>query len=267
MLPELDASTGAVILPYDRFTLSTNQLATVTTAQTAELVACARAEHVPVGDPLPSRAAAVYDSDPFFGPWTQSQARTFGFVQPMTDGDLRANQIAGAPAATPDKKKTGAPFAGLTDAESAKVDACKTPDDAVFTSVQMQDGPWVQEMHAIDDKAQAGTLPGMKPILSTLFSCYKEDGLKPSGSDQPWFPAGTNGRAINAQQIALALKVVACKDQTGFTQQMANIEAKQQAVVIAKYADELVKEEALVNDALTKANAVIEKYHLESANE
>jgi len=261
MTPELDRGSGAVTLPYDRFTLSDNQLDEIVTAQSAEKVQCARAHNLPVGSPAPTLLDAAYDSESYFGPWTTSQARRFAFVHPMSDRDLAANGIVGAPSVGPSNAK--APFEGLTESQMRVVDACHGPDSDLFVAVQTQDGPWVREMMALNDKAAAGSLPGMKPLIDTLVSCYQKQGMRAAGAEERWFPAGADGRVIDKDQISLALKVVACKDETGFTQKMADIQARAQAKIVEKYADELAQEQTVVQRALTRARAVDQKYGLE----
>lgn len=262
MAPELNRDTGSVVLPFDKFSLSENEHGDIVTASAAQRVACSREVGIPVGDPWPSLNNPAYDSESYFGPWTLAQARKFGFVEPASDADLNANGIVGAPELPSDRRLPEAPFADLTDEDGEKVEACNGPDEELFMSVLEQDGPWVPEIRAIRENAGALELPGLRDIVTELAACYKEKGITPGPKDLVWWPQGGKADRIDEQQIQLAVKVVDCKDSIEFTERMAAIEAREQAAVIGRYADELVQERATIEKALARADATIKQYDL-----
>lgn len=258
MTPEYDRDAGTLLLPFDRFTLSMNEVDEIATASAVEIVLCARDAGIDVGDPWGTRGDPIYDSEPYFGPWTLDQARKFAFVPPSTDADLAANGIQ-TPSGSGAKSEVAPPFAGLSDAEMEKVDACgtKTEHHEEFVAAQTQDGPWIAEIRAVENRILALEVGGQKKLVDELASCYEAEGLRASDGPQSWIPLGARGDSIGPEQVAMAVTVVQCKDSLNFTERMASIHAGEQAKVVEKYADELSSERESLDRALVAARSVL----------
>lgn len=251
---ELDRDAGAVILPADRLSLDALEQMTLAEGVSYVIAACAAKKGVVFVPPEPTDAP-VYLSESYFGPWTPSQASTFGFVMPMTEPDLVANGIIAASDSIPSRGPS--PNESLTDADWEVMNECSAsdPDVAVLTDALRLEGPWVNRIAEADR-----SLPGdarTKEVLSELYACYEEHGMRPSTGAQPWLPAGANASQITEDQIALALRVVECKDQVDFTQRVADIHAQLQAPVIAEYAEEMVAQRTGIDEALSLARGLM----------
>ncbi len=250
---ELNEATGSVILPFDRLSLTAEELDLLSTAGSVVVSRCAL-EHGVNFSPPDLTYDPVYDSEDYFGPWTIEQARKFAFVMPMTDADLAANGLIDSEGRIPQDQVISA-NAGLTDADWKVVDDCgRVPDLKEFTDALARVGPWTDAIDAVheslleDERASA--------ILGDLTSCYEATGFR--GADgEPWLPEGADGRTISEEQVQLALAVVDCKSQVNFTRRMADLEASLQAPIIAEYSKELSARRAMMDTAVADARDLI----------
>ncbi len=249
---ELNVKTGAVVLPADRFTETFLEMDLLATASSVAVGLCAAEKGVTVTPPRPL-TDPVYVSEQYYGPWTQDQAERFGFVKPMTQADLAANGIV---ADTPDPDDQAPPDGDLTAADWEIVDACgAAPESARFDDALRHVGPWYAELEAVKDQVLDDA--EAKGALRDLEACYEQAGLGASSDGSPGWPRGANGSVIDQQQIQLALASVECKEQTDFTARVAAVEARLQAPIVVKYADELVQKRAEIDEALTAARALL----------
>ncbi len=248
---ELNEETGAVVLPADRFTETFLEMDLLATASSVAVGQCAAERGVTLTPPKPL-TDPVYVAEQYYGPWTRDQAERFGFVEPMTQADLAANGIV---AGTPDAD--GPPPNGdLTDEDWKVVDACAAaPQSTRFDDALRHVGPWYAELEAVRDQVFDDS--EAKDALADLEACYEQAGIGVSRDDSPGWPRGANGSVIDQQQIQLALASVECKQKTDFTARVAAVEARLQAPIIVKYADELVQKRAEIDQALTAARALL----------
>lgn len=256
MSPELNPATGAVVLPADRFVETMTEMDILATASAVVVSACAAERGVTFTPPGLS-SDPIYASEHYFGPWTRDQAQRFGFVTPMSDADLVANQIVHGEAAERDGANGGpAPNGGLTEEQWLVVDSCQDdPRLEQFGEALTHAGPWHEEFRAV--QGQLLEEKAAQDALAELRSCYEDAGLTIADDAVPWVPRGANGREITEEQIRLALAVVQCKEEVGFTARMAAAEAELQAPIVADYADELVASRAQLDEALAAARALL----------
>ncbi|WP_448062438.1 hypothetical protein [Cellulomonas hominis] len=251
--PVLDETTGAVILPYDRFVASHEEIDQLAAAGTVLLSICARAAGVGFLAPDVSFYDTTYDSEEYFGPWTVGQAERFGFVMPMTDADLIANGIVPDTIGYFDRPPH--PNTALTEQDWEVVDACEEPEGAdQFDEPQMRVGPWEEQIRAIDETL--ARQPDVVTALDELAACYAEVGLEPD-PEQPWRVEGADGGVISEEQVRLALQVVDCKTRVDFTARVARVHADLQAPIIVEYADELVAKRERIDAAVAAARVLI----------
>ncbi len=255
LVPELDEQSGAVTLPFDRLTYSTNDAALLLIGQSVAMSQCANKKGVEFvastwgGDP-------VYDSESYFGPWTTGQARKFGFVEPAPNADLAANGIKGAPPA--DSSPDPSINAALTESDWAKIEQCgKDPRIRVLMEAQRHTGPWWDALASA--RSEFLRSAAAKSLLGELETCFRTHGLTPMKSD-PALPQGARVDEINETQISLAVTTVNCKKSVDFTRRMAVLESRSQAPVIAKYAEEMLSQRDAIDKALVQAKELKTSY-------
>lgn len=252
MTAELDESSGAVILPYDRFAVTAEEADIFTTAASFAVSACA-AEQGVVFRPTGLMHDAVYDSELYFGPWTEEQAQRFGFVTPMTDADLIANEILAKDAAASVEPPAN-PNLELTDADWTVMDACGAAPEVAQYLDAVSSGPWEEPLRATKDSLLDED--DAQELVAQLEACLTGAGLTPL-PEEPGYPRGADTRTISEDQIRMALQVVRCKDEIDFTGAMARVEARLQSPIIEKYADELVAKRHSIDELAVQARALI----------
>ncbi|WP_198303481.1 hypothetical protein [Cellulomonas sp. PSBB021] len=241
-----------MVLPADRFTETFLEMDLLATASSVAVGLCAAENGVTITPPQPL-TDPVYVSEQYYGPWTRDQAERFGFVKPMTQADLAANGIV---ADTTGADHQAPPDGDLTAADWEIVDACgAAPRSARFDDALRHVGPWYAELEAV--QAQVLDDAEAKGALRDLEECYEQAGLGVSSDGSPGWPRGANGSVIDQQQIQLALASVECKQKTDFTARVAAVEARLQAPIVVKYADELVQKRAEIDEALMAARALL----------
>lgn len=260
---ELDPETGAVVLPFDRFVPTTNDMITIGSA-TSRLVADCAADSGVTFTPAAAPTQPEYDSELYFGPWTTAQAERFAFVSPMSAADLAANGIK-LEGVGPTQQTTQSPADSTTAANNALsdddwdvVDACGSSDEVheLNAGLAIGDGPWAESLQAISDGL--ADQPEVQSAIEELGSCFTSAGLSPDPT-APWLPVGYDTGVISEQQVALALSVVACKDQTDFTARVAEVQAEEQAPVVVTYLDELLAKRSALDEALETADEVLDQ--------
>ena len=243
---ELDPATGAIGLPVEQFLTPRDDSEVLGAAAQVAVAACAAEQGVHYA--IPVRATPEeYTQDTLDGPWTVSQAERFGFVQPMTDEDLRGNGIVGAPAAGPTAARTARTLGDLPSdsPDRAVVEACAAEESTTeeFRLVESPTGPWFAELDAAVRKAQ--TSEAAVTLRGELRACYEQRGIAVDGaafdSGQLGATAGVTGAdpsRIDEQQVNLALEVVACKTQVRYTERAAGLIAQAQAGVVTDHLEE-----------------------------
>lgn len=259
----LDEATGSITLPYDAYTTTPIDDQLLTSARSAAVAVCAREQgvgamaiaHVP---------QEAYLSESFFGPWTAAQAEKFAFVAPAPDADLRANGVLAegkGEASALNGAEVGANYEALSMEDHAVIEECgSTPDSDAF--VPGGSGPWGLEIleSTGDPRMDAPKDDAVRGIFDELYTCYEENGMMPPTSELgivPGMPEGANFGVIDEEQISLAIASVQCKEETGFTQKLADTWAQQQAAVMADYADELAVQKAELDEVLAAAETYI----------
>ncbi|WP_160158441.1 hypothetical protein [Cellulomonas sp. SLBN-39] len=247
LVAELDPDAGSIALPFDQFMPTFDDSEVLDLATQLEAASCAGDQgvhyRIPARDTPPE-----YSQDTLDGPWTIAQAERFAFVRPMTDADLRGNGVVGAPEAGPAVERTDTVLADIP-AESPHreiVEDCFAANEITdrFGSAQSPSGPWMTEMSAAVTAAQASD--EADALRSELRACYEQRGI---AVDTSAFDAGRLGDTagvagadsslIDAQQIELAIAVVECKNDVGYTERAAALVAQAQAPVVVAYLDEL----------------------------
>lgn len=236
---ELDPATGAVNLPFDRYTADVEDGNLFRAAQAAARAICAREAGVEFVAPAYVEQD-IYRSESFLGPWTLSQAQKFGFVEPAPDADLRANGYVSADYGEPsrfDYAAVGDANSRLSEDEWAVVDECGA---AANEFAPPATGPWFTELDALNRDVLDPGSPEVAPILEDLYACYEERSIGQHPSVAGW-PQGADNHVINEEQISLAIASVECKIERGTTQKLADVWAAAQAPILEEYAAEAVE--------------------------
>ncbi|WP_125774608.1 hypothetical protein [Antribacter gilvus] len=254
----LDEKTGAVILPYDRFSTSMRDAEVFRVARTAAAAVCAKQQGVTfmVGRWVDQ---PVYDSEKYAGPWTMAQAEKFGFVSPMPDADLRANGVVGEDYGEPsllNNAEVAAMNSQLTEEESAVVEACHETEEA-RQFAPSPEGPWAEELWAAADDLYES--PEVTNLFAELGACHEDQGLGVHQQVPEW-PAGADPTRIDAEQISLAIASVRCKESLDFTRRLAEIEAASQVEVLQNYPREVAAAGQEIADLRERAKAYIDAH-------
>lgn len=267
---EVDPATGRIILPADRFGITEEEMAVLSVASTMALADCARADGVDFAVSTKNPYSPLYDVSMRWGVWVDTYAERFGFVPPMTDADLRANEVVGAPtgqapdsAEQPDLSENSAIAdhnSTLTSADQAVLDRCSSSKAtrALNPAALVVKGPWTAKLN--DVSTAFDSLDEVKDVYSEYRDCLAADGLRLSTDDGPGSPdavIGADPSTISEEQISLALRVVACKTTVNLVPRLATIMAAQQAPIIEEYGAELVKQREAIDRAVTDARALI----------
>lgn len=201
----------------------------------------------------------VYDSELFYGPWTTGQAEKFAFVQPSPDADLRANGVIPSDAGEP---SVYAGWASLNDhvtqaerdgvAQSCGGGGGEEAADSEWTF--NYDTPWQAKMAALGQEVVKDAAYG--ELLEELYLCFDRSGME-AHADEPGVPEGAKFRVIDKEQIALAVKTVQCKDETGFTRKMADLWASYQVPVLVEYQREIVAQGEALRTKLDEADVLM----------
>jgi hypothetical protein len=252
---ELDPSTGAVILPYDRFIPTPDEDEDILVASSVMLSQCA-AESGVVLHPHSRTDQSIYYSETFYGPWTKAQAEKFGFVGPMPDADLVANGIVASESEPSEGEDAVEGGAGRPAADQAVLDECaQRPDFEALHAGLMRDGPWETQLPSSGDEVFED--PVAAAALDDLDACFVREGMEPD-PEFLYVPLGADPMVIDETQISLALATVACRDEVDFTRRVADVLAQQQAPIIVAYLDELVEQRADLDASVQKAQATLD---------
>jgi hypothetical protein len=256
---EVDEKLARVVLPSDRFSFDDADAALLSEAGNVQTAVCARAQGIDfVAMPLLSDIE-VYRQEQFFGPWTMAQAQKFGFIEPMTDADLRANRFVPQNYGKQSTARTdvAAHNAPVVEKHRAELEACAKKSAKLTDPIRSAPrAPWHDELNAAVDPVATGTDPEVKAVLDELNDCLKKNGLKPD-PERPGFVEGVDVNHITEEQIELAVQVVQCKQDVDFTQRVATIWAAREAPVLEKYAKELVAQAAANKKVVDDAQALI----------
>lgn len=257
---ELDRSTGAVVLPEDRYRLVEFEWYKLDDAKSALVAECTTAQGVPY--PVSHSASLEYLYSTLFGVWTKSVAEKFAFVPPSPEADMAANGVLidGEPVEYasdgPSKVEIRESW---SDADREIVEACQQSSEveSLDAAQFFETGPWSRELG--DTSAGFMRTPEAQEIADEYEACLRESGLEPaSGSEGS--VEGADFATIDPEQIALALQVVECKDQVDYVQGLADVLAAQQAPIVEKYAAEMIAHRQKIDAKLAEADQILADY-------
>lgn len=253
--PQLDESTGAVILPLDHFQPTWEENEILVTAGSVSLALCAREQGVAFLAPELS-FDPIYLSENYYGPWTVVQAERFAFAVPMTDADLEENGITGgAGESDTDADSVAHPNFALTDEDWVTIDECGSSGAGrKFQKATLLDGPWTEQITAAQDALLESD--EARALVDELGACFTSRGMEPD-PDAPWLVRGANGWEISEQQVQLALGVVACRNEIGFTEKLARLQARATVPTIAEFVAELTEHRRVIDAAVEEGRALL----------
>lgn len=269
---EIDAEHSTVTLPYDRFKITEWEQEQISQATSLAISVCANEK---LGIKL--YRSRNWDSPPpetlmfsDFGPWTSAMADTFGFVPPMTKGELSANDIIPPPKnkeAIDEMVASNLPTDGeLERALGICGEGSSNADFNSFRDFEMNlySGPWHEELLAT--QSQALSDPETLKVNDELVACYQEQGLSVATKPREGYSRegilnlyveGLDSRKIDEQQVTMANQAVECKQQTQAIERIATVWAEKQAPIIEKYADEIIAYRNEIDSMLSKATQYI----------
>ncbi|WP_157802650.1 hypothetical protein [Sediminihabitans luteus] len=234
----LDEERGEIRLPIDEYIPQRTDSGLLASASQAMAVGCAREAGISFMAPAPIENE-IYRSEGLFGPWTTWQAEKFGFVSPtLSDADLREGGVVPEDYGVPGDPAALAQVLEVNDAMSAAdqeavLECYDAPGQKAFR-LPSGPGPWLAEFGAADERAR--TSEAVVAARAELDDCLRREGLEP---DPETFVVGADENVIDEEQIGLAVTYVACKQETRFTETVAQVFADEQAQVVEKYDDDL----------------------------
>ena len=251
--PGLDRQSGAIIFPHERFGLSLEEENILSAALSYSLSACVAPKGIPFA-PYSGGWDPIYDASNYFGVWTTTMAERFAFVKPMTQADMRANGVTINGVPVPDSTEPPPAWKSndlSTDEAQAAIDECLAlPESARFDSLQFARGPWAAELATTSELASQ--TQEWKDALGEYRQCLIDKGIEPDPDDK-LAVVGQDSSTIDAEQISLALEVVACKDQVKLVERLAGQIAAFQAPIIDEYATDLVAYRAQLDEVVAEA--------------
>ena len=251
--PGLDRQSGAIIFPHERFTLSLKEQDILNAALTYSMRECVTSQGISYS-PVSGGWDPIYDASNYFGVWTTTMAERFAFVNPMTQADMRANGVTINGVPIPDSTAPPPAWASNnfnSDEALTAIDGCLTlPESARFDSLQFTPGPWAAEFGNVSDRAPQ--TQEWKDAVGEYRQCLLDKGIEPDPEGELGV-VGQNSGTIDAEQISLALEVVACKDQVKLVERLAGQIAAFQAPIIDEYATDLVAYRAQLDAVVAEA--------------
>lgn len=261
-ISELNPTAGSVILPLDRVSISAVEELLIKDGSVVAAQTCASTQGVDylIWPAYPATLAAIYQSESYFGPWTQEQAENYGFVEPAPPGDLIVNGVVDGehePLALPPQPNQRT-LGDLSESERQIIEDCfaNGEDAELFSAAQRRTGQWYREYTPLERDYTRNK--SAVSLVDELLACYGESQIATAGGDTPWWPEGARAEKIDEQQVALALKVVECKESIDFTKRMATIEAAEQTGLIEKYAAEMIETRKILDKAVLQAQSLID---------
>lgn len=216
----VDADTGTVTLPFDRYwpTLEdTNRLATALDVVVARCMDEAGEPH----EPASTEVLPAYQSTARYGVWRMVDARQRGYEPPGV----------------------AAKGAELSAAQQKAYDAClQSPETSglhqtdYFTPQTMRTYQYMRlpPLSTVDEAMRA---------IDKWRSCMTEAGYVPprrtvAGADLDWIPADLDRMTVE-EQLKTAVADVRCKDKLGLVQELANLDADRQQKMIDEHKTDL----------------------------
>lgn len=235
----LDRETAAITVPLDRYSVTYEENADIFAAQSLAMSKCMTAAGFSFS-PSTFPTDPLYAASNFFGVWTSGMAERFAFVMPMTEADMRANGVTfnGQPIPESTAPAKGLPSNNVEDPEvQAGIERCLAEPEMSRFDFQLPPSPWAADAQAAYDAAVQSQ--EWKDTVADYHECLRGKGMEPDMRDDQLSVVGGDGSVIDAEQISLALEVVACKDQVKLVERLAGQIAAFQAPIVDEYAVEL----------------------------
>lgn len=257
---ELDATVGEVVLPFDRFAMTSWEEDVLMSATGATINVCAADKAVETKTVLPTDKRVhdeIYASEHYFGPWTEAQANRWGFVPPMTDADLFYNGIEGGPQNAPEAMFLSEEH-NYTPEDEEVIGECRDSSSWVDLSASLtSESPWLTD-YPIFEETWKEHEEAVR-IIGELSQCLTDNNLVPL-KETPWLPTGSQSNLIDEEQIDMAVTVVDCKKSLDFTQRIANVEASLQQPLVEKYSREMQEHRSAIDEMMPQAEKLIAEH-------
>lgn len=253
----LDRETAAITVPLDRYSVTYKEGADIFSAQSLAMSKCMTAAGFSFS-PTTFPTDPLYDASNFFGVWTSGMAERFAFVMPMTEADMRANGVTFNSEPIPESTAPARtlPSNNVEDPEvQAGIERCLTEPEISRFDFQFPPTPWAADADAAYDSAKQSQ--EWKDAVADYHECLRSRGMEPDLSDDQLSVTGGDSSVIDAEQISLALEVVACKDQVKLVKRLAGQIAAFQAPIVDEYAVELTALREYIDQFVSDSRAYL----------
>ncbi len=253
----LDRETAAIVFPLDRYSPTSQESSEVSSALSLAMSKCMNAAGF-------SFSPAIFPTDPlyeasnFFGVWTSGMAERFAFVMPMTEADMRANGVTFNGEPLPESTAPAGAWRSnnVEDPEvQTGIEKCGIEPEVSRFVYQLPPTPWAADADAAYDSARQSR--EWKDAVADYHECLRGKGMEPDLRDDQLGVAGQDSSVIDAEQISLALEVVACKDEVKLVERLAGQIAAFEAPIVDEYAVELTALREYVDQIVADARAYL----------
>ncbi len=234
----IDRDSAIVHFPSDSFARWDQEGdAILTAAYLGALAVCAQTKlNIPWRTDTPDPYSPTAHMWNAYGPWTKEVAEKFAFVRPKGDRALVTSGIVEAPEgyeAFPDLNEGISP----SDREKVQVECAEDPQVRMFyDAMTVSPGPGQEALNAEVEGRKSD--PQITEIISDLSQCYTREGMEMS-EQHTGYPVTANLRQITEEQIQLALRSVACKEEVRFVERVSTAIAARQVPIIEEYYEDL----------------------------
>lgn len=241
----VDEDTGFIVLPLDAYWYSQQENQDLASAVGVAMIQCKRSKGVVSVDEL---GRVIPDPpDRPFGVWRMSEARQYGYLEPMSQAKRDAIAENGDPSFT------------ISAAEMAAGEQCVHEDPILrVLNEQPEDGPWATAVSTADEAARSSQ--AWDDVVDDWARCLEDQGVPVNREDM--MPKGVDSRALDegrvrAEEVALAVADVTCKQRTDYVQRLTNVVAAAQAPWIEKYKTRYQEQRAAIDKQLVLARQVL----------
>lgn len=215
---EVDAASGTIVTPLDRYALTDAEYALIDSASSLAVYHCAAAQGVEGGTwtEIPSRGVG----DRRYGVWDRALVERYGYDLPDRPTVVGNNTVVSA---------------------LETYEACgEDPDVAQFNLSKIKPAFDVgSEVDGLVDAVLRS--PEAEAVFNEWGACLEQNGLTRDldhESGTPWVVLGADTNR-SEESIRMAIIDVDCKTEVDYIQRLANIQAQYEQPIVDKYANEL----------------------------
>ena len=225
---EVNYETGEIVLPVEKYYLSSDDLGDVFGARTHFMIQCQNAKGIDIPWRLPSGSTDLEDRR--FGFWLLRNAETFGFTLPRSPEDVATLEADAKWAESHVNDQAWQDAANEATAECGKESQAEELDLANIPA------PPAFDLGVLDLALESAEA---KTVFADWEKCLNDNGLERDLDMSLFAVKGVSYEVADEQSIKAAVINAQCKADTDYTQRMADIMAAAQGPFVKKHEAEL----------------------------